>query len=163
MIDQPLLQLLRDCRQLLHRPGLRFVQNSAMVRRIDAYFAAERALPKFGNSTIAHARATAATIQNLTIDAEEGDIRAHPLGIQVKAWLLVPHEMIAMLNATDPAIEIAFAKLDRRVREVLILGVRHGMPVQEIAAQLGMSPRRVRRHLRRGVDALGRAIDCTGD
>lgn len=159
MIDQTLLQLLRECRQLLHRPGLWFVQNYAMVRRIDSYLAAERALPKFGSSVIAHARVTATTIPNLTIDADEDDVRGHPEGIQIRAWLLVPHEMIALLNATDPAIEIAFAKLDWRAREVLILGIRHGVPVAEIALQLGMPRWRVRRHLRRGIDALGRAID----
>lgn len=135
------------------------MQNYAMVRRIDSYLAAERGLPKFGSSAIAHARAIASTIPNLTIDAEEDDVRAHPEGIQIRAWLLVPHEMIALLNATDPVVEIAFAKLDRRAREVLILGVRHGMPVAEIAAQLAMPRWQVRRHLRRGIYALGRAID----
>lgn len=162
MIDQSLLQLLRDCRQLLHRPGLRFVQNLAMVRRIDSYLAAERALPRFGSSAIAHAHAIASTIGNLSIDAGDDEVRAHPEGIQVRTWLLVPHATIALLNATDSTVEIAFAALDRRTRDVLILRFRHGVRVDEIAAQLRMARWRVRRHLRRGVDALGRAIDRAG-
>ncbi|MDF0491173.1 sigma factor-like helix-turn-helix DNA-binding protein [Sphingomonas sp. H39-1-10] len=158
MIDQPILQLLRDCRRLLRGPGLRFMQNRATVQRISSYLAAERATLKFGGSVIAHARANANTIRGVSVDPCEDEVRPHPGGIQVKAWILVPHEVIALLHTTDPSIEVAFARLDRQTREVLILSARHGLSVEAIGTRMRISRRRVRDHLRRGVEAISHAI-----
>ena len=56
------------------------------------------------------------------------------------------------VGETLPIVTAALARLPDRDREVLSLAFRHGMPAAELAAVLGLSPRRARWRLSRASD-----------
>lgn len=107
MLEQPVLQLLRDCRAHLRRQ-LPFRATRALIQRIDGLLIAQREAARFGNTIVAQARSTAQLLNGVSIDEDESGVRSHPDGVQVRAWLLVPVEMIATIERADPALEIAF-------------------------------------------------------
>jgi RNA polymerase sigma factor (sigma-70 family) len=67
--------------------------------------------------------------------------------------------MIATIERADPALEIAFSRLDRKTRDVLMLSALQGLDVDQIATRLRISRRRVRQYLRQAIDAIADAVD----
>jgi DNA-directed RNA polymerase specialized sigma24 family protein len=154
-----LSSLLEACRRRLSLPGLGILTNRALIGRIESYQRAASLAPRFSSVIVAYARTRVTFLDGVAIDPGDVETRASPSGVEVRAWLLVPVDTVEALSLGEPAAEIAFARLDRTIRNVLILRTRHGLGLNEIAARLGVSRRRVRRALRQGIQALGESLE----
>lgn len=160
LMSAPLLaSLLEACRRRLSLPGLGILTNRALIRRIESYQRAANLAPRFGSVIVAYARTRAMTLDGVAIDPGEDETRPSSAGVEVRAWLLIPVDTVEALSLGEPAAEIAFARLDRTIRDVLILRTRHGLELDEIAARLGISRRRVRRALRQGIQVIGESLE----
>lgn len=133
--------------------------NRQLIHRIESWFNAARLAPRFGSTIIAYARSASSALHGITIDPDETETRACPSGVEVRAWFLVPSETVAALSLTEPAAEIAFARLEPLARNVLLLRLRYGLEVREIAARLGISQRRASRTLRDAVRKVANSLD----
>ena len=159
MAHDPISDLLRDCRRGLTRFFLPGRDRHALVARIDGYLEATHAEQTFPDAIIAYAGDSAILRGGVQIDPDETETRPHPDGVQVRAWYLVPHTIIASFENPDPLLQAAFAALPPLTQRILILRMREGMPVEAIARDLGLGPRRVRRHIHSAVVAIRRAVD----
>lgn len=159
MAHDPISDLLRGCRRGLVRFWLPSRARCALVSRIDGYLEATHAAQTFPDAIIAYARDTAILNRGVQIDPDETETRPHPDGVQVRAWYLVPHTIIASFENPDPVLRAAFAALPPLTQRILIMRMRDGLPVEAIAGDLGLGRRRIRRHIRAAVAAIRRAVD----
>jgi DNA-directed RNA polymerase specialized sigma24 family protein len=93
------------------------------------------------------------------IDPEERMIRRHPEGIEVRAWRLVRHGVLAAERDRARRARTAFAGLPRLTREIVTLCVQQRLDTETIAHNLGISPLLAREHLRLAIRAVADAID----
>ncbi|WP_157801165.1 sigma factor-like helix-turn-helix DNA-binding protein [Sphingobium sp. LB126] len=159
MTEIPDIVLLEACRRRLSFPSLGRITNRRLIHRIESWLDAARLAPRFGSAIIAYARSASAALPGITIDPDESETRPCSSGVQVRAWFLVPSETVAALSLAEPAAEIAFARLEPFARNVLLLRLRYGLEVSEIAARLGISQRRARRTLCEAVRAIATSLD----
>ncbi|MDF0487709.1 sigma factor-like helix-turn-helix DNA-binding protein [Sphingomonas sp. H39-1-10] len=158
MTETPIVVLLEACRRRLYFPSLGRIANRRLIHRIESWLHTARLSPRFGSAIIAYARSASTALPGITIDPDESETRACESGVEVRAWFLVPSETVAALSLAEPAAEIAFARLEPLARNVLLLRLRYGLEVREIAARLGISHRRASRTLRDAVRAVANSL-----
>jgi RNA polymerase sigma factor (sigma-70 family) len=136
------------------------LSNRALAAKIDGYLGALTEPNSAPNLAEVIARLQTADLEHLTVDRGEQAIRLHPDGVQVRAWWLVPRDALLALEDLDPEIVAAAAALAPEARDVLRLSRIDGMNGETIAAVLGISRERVRRHFRQIIGWLGRRRKC---
>lgn len=157
MSDEPARQLLLECRQrLLHAGGL--LLHRSTLQRIDSYLRTVAVLPRSVHRVIERARVDADRFERVDIDTDEIETRAHPSGIQVKAWFLVPHDTLAILGGHQVDDGGAYGRLPPLTREIVGLRVGTGLSVEDIAYRKSIPVWRVRRHLRRGLKRIAQSL-----
>lgn len=112
-------------------------------------------------------------------DAEEATLQVftrawssgHPLELgdgAPPAWLVaILREQLAASGPPAPTDQVValdgLARLDAGPRQALQLALHHDLDHREIAARMGQSATDIRRHLRRGLDALRDRLEVQTD
>lgn len=158
MTNASLMNLLFDCRRRLSGilPGA--LAHRSAVRRIDGYLDALEIDPAVADNIVIYARNASQRVGGLQIDRGETLTRAHPEGIEVRAWYLVPHEIVTSLEKPERGGRIALMRISPTTRRVLTLKTQQGLSIKEIARTLGIPRWLARWHLRKAVRAVARAI-----
>lgn len=99
----------------------------------------------------------------ISIDRHETMCRARPQGLEIRAWYLVPHNIVAAISSPDPTVDEAAMALPALTRAILILSVRHGMSIDEMSLAFGLSRSALRKHLRRAVNMVARRGNASGN
>ncbi|GAA0309300.1 hypothetical protein GCM10009087_19180 [Sphingomonas oligophenolica] len=108
-----------------------------------------------GPPAIALARSRYADRADVAIDPLETQCRLHTDGIEVRAWVLVPHGDVPPRLAGILAPSIAkLSQLSPRVRQIFFLRTAYGIPMRDIAVLLDIPRRSVRRAILTVIAAL---------
>lgn len=94
----------------------------------------------------------------MRIDPHENEFRAHPEGLELRAWCLIPHEDILSMDSPSTETMSALASMAPLTLAIFLLRVRHGIPSADIAQQFNISRWTVRRHIRLAIRAIAQSI-----
>lgn len=99
-----------------------------------------------GPPAIALARSRYADHGHVTIDPLETECRLHTDGIEVRAWVLVPHGDVParLADILAPSI-VKLSQLPPRVRQIFFLRTAYAITTRDIAFLLDVPRRYVRR------------------
>lgn len=156
MTETVTLELLRRCSRQLNKRLPNIPANRALAATIDEYLTGLTQLPLEPNLPEVIARMQTADQKHLSVDRGEKAVRLHPDGIQVRAWWLVPRDVLLALEHLDPEIVAAAATLTPEARDVLKLSRVEGLSGETIATSLGIPRQRVRGHFRHIVAQFSR-------
>lgn len=114
-----------------------------------------KAIDRPGPPAIALARQRYAADADITIDPLETESRLYPGGIEVRAWVRLPREVIPgrMVEAVETSTE-KLQSLSPQVRQVFFLSSAYGLALSDIALLLRMRLRHVRRAMLEAIAAL---------
>lgn len=121
-----------------------------LARRISA-----QAIDRLGPPAIALARQRYAADADIAIDPLETESRLHPGGIEVRAWVRLPREVIPtrMVDAVETSTE-KLQSLSSTTRQIFFLSTAYGLALADIALLVRMRPRHIRRAMLEAIAAL---------
>lgn len=100
---------------------------------------------------ILEAQSRVASLGLVSIDRDERRVRTHPMGLEVRAWYLLPERTLPDHRIAHPGWLAALHAMPPLTRTILAMNQMDGMDGADIARTLGISRRSVRSHLRKAV------------